>query len=929
MIQTIGFSGDLADQIVKIVLDKTQGDPMAAAGIQVILPTRRACLIVKKAFLRQSRETPLLLPKLLPLYDLDVLNESIPPALSSLERTLLLARLCAKKPSTSTPDGAFKVAIGLGEVLDEFYQFEVKTTDLSVLVQNPVFAEHWNETVTFLDIITKEWPKILTRMGKIDEADRRIRLINAYTDQISQIATPIIAAGLDGGLPAVRRLLTAVHQKENGLVLLEGINPFLSPAEYQTINENHYHYGLKQILTALKQKPWDVPFIGRSSDREHLVIEALKPEQKTEEWQYAKINPSSLNGVTRIDCDTVQDEALTIALLLRGVLETPEKTATLVTPDRDLAKRVIAEMKRWNVTLDDSAGTPVFETEVGVFFRLIAELGATHGDSAELLALLKHPLAADGQNPTDFRKSVRQAEKLARHKQKPFTPSLSADIAPFVSLFNNNISIPFKTLLSEHIRLAEALATSHDRTGPERLWQSEAGQTLFEFLTYLLDQADLMDPIEPSFYPTVLDILVGTLGVRANYGMHPRLDILGPIEARFHHADICILGGLNEGTFPTLPETGPWLNRPMRQTLGLPSPEVKIATLAMDFAHCFCAPTVFLTRAKKADGSETIPSRFLSRLDAVLMGTNIPYSIQTNDWATTLDSPKSQTTVMRPCPRPPVATRPQKLSVTQIETWMRNPYAIYAREILKLKPLKPLSADQKQQVYGSAVHTVLERYTGEKPNHWNVKEMMHLADSVFDEYGMTATDKIFYLPRFEQTARFLCAKQNELADTVKHILLEKDASCTFDVTGGSFTLTGRIDRLDVLKDGTVRILDYKTGTAPGFNEVSAGFAPQLPLEAFLVESGGCKDLNAHPVSELAYWKLASKEADCKTIPLTQKISADQLVNQSVDGLKRLIEVFNRPETPYEACPIAGKEPTYNDYEHLSRSAEWAHESEDS
>ena len=929
MIQTIGFSGDLADQIVKIVLDKTRGNPMASAGIQIILPTRRACLIVKKAFLRQSHETPLLLPKLLPLYDLDVLDEFVPPALSATERTLLLARLCAKKPSITTPDGAFKVAIGLGEVLDEFYQFEVKTTDLSTLVQNPVFAEHWNETVTFLNIITQEWPKVLKNLNKIDEADRRIRLINAYTDKISQISDPIIAAGLDGGLPAVRRLMVAVHQKENGLVLLEGINTFLSPAEYQAINENHYHHGLKQILTALHQQPWDVPFIGRPTDREHLVIETLKPEQKTEEWQYAKINPSSLNGVTRIDCDTTQDEALTIALLLRGVLETPEKTATLVTPDRDLAKRVIAEMRRWNIILDDSAGTPVFETEVGVFFRLIAELGIAHGNSTELLALLKHPLTADGQNPTDFRKSVRQAEKLARKDQTAFSPTLSTNTDTFISLFNNNVSIPFKTLLLEHIRLAESLATSHDRTGPERLWQSDAGKTLFEFLTYLFDQADLIDPIEPSFYPTVLDILIGTLTVRANYGMHPRLDILGPIEARFHHADVCIIGGLNEGTFPKLPEMGPWLNRPMRQTLGLPSPEVKIATLAMDFAHCFCAPTVYLTRAKKAEGSETIPSRFLSRLDAVLMGTHISFPVQTNDWATALDTPKSQTTVMRPCPRPPVSARPKQLSVTQIETWMRNPYAIYARKILELKPLKPLNIDQKQQVYGSAVHTVLERYTQEKPDHWNEKEMLHLADSVFDEYGMTATDKIFYLPRFEQTARFLCAKQNELSGTIKHILLEKDASCTFDTTDGTFTLTGRIDRLDILKDGTVRILDYKTGTPPGINEVLAGFAPQLPLEAFLTQSGGCEDLTAHPVSELAYWKLASKEADCKTIPLTQKISADQLVNQSVDGLKRLIEVFNHPETPYEACPIAGKEPTYNDYEHLSRSAEWAHESEDS
>jgi len=929
MIQTIGFSGDLANHIVKTVLDKTRGNPMAAAGIHIILPTRRACLIVKKAFLRESRETPLLLPKLLPLYDLDVLNESIPTALPPLERTLLLAHLCAKKPSVITLDGALKIAIGLGEILDEFYQFEVQTTNLSTLVQNPVFAEHWNETLTFLNIITEEWPKILKQMNKIDETDRRIRLINAYTEQISQMNTPVIAAGLDGGLPSVRRLLAAIQKKENGLVLLEGIDPFLSSDEYRVINENHYHHGLKQILAALDKQPWDIPLIGHRTERENLMIEALKPEQKTEEWQHAHINPSALNDVTRIDCDTTQDEALTIALILRGVLDQPEKTATLVTPDRGLAKRVIDEMKRWNITLDDSGGTPVSQTEVGVFFRLIAKVGETHGDPAELLALLKHPLAADGKNPTEFRQFIRQTEKLARKDQKTFTPLLSTNISSFISLFDNNISVPFKTFLSKHIQLAETLATSHDRTGIERLWQSDAGQTLFEFLTYLSEQADLIGLIEPASYSAVLDILMNGLNIRSNYGMHPRLDILGPIEARFHHADVCIIGGLNEGTFPTLPETGPWLNRPMRQTLGLPAPETKIATTAMDFAHCFCAPTVFLTRAKKAEGSETIPSRFLSRLEAVLMGANIPFPIQTNDWASALDTPESLAKVTRPCPCPPVSARPRQLSVTQIETWMRNPYAIYARHILNLKPLEALNSDQKQRAYGLAVHKILELYTQKKQDHWDEKEMMLLADSVFDTVGMSITDKIFYRPRFEQTARFLCTSQNEVADTVKRILVEQNASLTIDLGNDSFTLTGRLDRLDILKDGTVRILDYKTGGAPSPKEVLAGYAPQLPLEAYLVQSGGCQNLSPHSVSELSYWKLASKETDCKTIVLTKKIPADQLIEHTVNGLKTLIEVFNHPETPYEACPVAGKEPTYNDYDYLSRSAEWAHESESS
>ena len=925
MIQNIGLSADLSDELAHLILKIAESNPMAAARIQVILPTRRACITVKNAFLQHSRNHAMLLPKLIPLYEIDTLVHDIPPALPKLERTLLLSRLCAAKPNVITMDQAFKMAISLGDLLDEFYQFETDVSKLPDLVQNPIFAEHWNETLAFLDIITREWPKILHERSVIDEADRQIRLIDDYTNRIRGTDIPVIAAGLDGGLPAVRRLLKVINQLKNGQILMEGLDTKLNVSN--AFSPHHYQAGFIRILNELKLKPNQVQDLTPETGREILIREVLKPEAQTDEWRSFSIPPGALNQLSQIDCETPAEEATTIALTLREVLEEPEKTACLVTPNRHLARRVIQEMKRWGILLDDSAGTPIPQTEIGIFLRLITALGMGHGTDTDRLALLKHPLAADGQNPIAFRQKVRQAELQARRNHTPLSLSLNTDLDRFISLFNNNIKTPFGTILSEHIQAAEQLATGIDRTGPERLWQSESGQIVFEFLARLAEQSDLIGEIEPSAYPAIMDILMGSLTVRPRYGMHPRLDILGPIEARFHHYDVCIIGGLNEGSFPDIPDIGPWLNRPMRRSLGLPEPEDKIGTLSLDFAHCFCSPTVILTRAKKEAGTETIQSRFLSRLDAILGAVNQTISEKTSHWAKALDKPDFRDPPFRPAPCPPVSTRPNKLSVTKIELWMRNPYAIYARYILNLFPLDPLGQSQKQQIYGQAVHRALDQFITKNPDGtW--EDLMHRADQSLTELGLNEADKVFYLNRFEAGARFICQQQEKIGGQIRKILTEQKGQITLDVAGKPFTLDGTADRIDLFKNGTVRILDYKTGQVPSSKEVLSGYAPQLPLEALILSRGGFPEAPPLPISQLAYWKLSAKEEDCKETVLTESETANTLIQDALEGLKTLVHVFNQPETKYEACPITGKEPTYNDYAHLSRFAEWGHGGEE-
>lgn len=927
MICNVNLSDSFADKLTEYVLSKKGASPFELASMQIILPTRRACRTVKEAFLRASHTQTLLLPKLTALYELDDLQMDLPPVMPGLQRTLLLAKLCMAKPNITTPDKAVTVGIGLGSLLDEFYQYEIDVNRLKGLVEEKQFAEHWEETVEFLDIIHEAWPKILAENNQIDEMDYTIRSIKSTTAKWQETppANPIIMAGFDGAIPAVIQLAKVVNSLPSGELYLYGVDTTLTPKEFKNLPDNHYQYGFKKLLDVLKVEVNKVKSLTPRCSCENLLTQAFKPAQETDSWQYINNLPDeTLGNVKRFDCDTIGEEALTVALIMRESLETPEKTAAFVTTDRLLARRVILEMKRWGIELDDSGGTPLYQTEVGVYLLLITEMALKGGTGLSQLALLKHPLSADHVNPTLLRIKVKEAEYNARRENHTLKIQLNTDFSEFIKQFQNPILVPFSTLLKKHIALAEALATSHDRSGVERLWNTDAGQEAYKLLTQLLEFGDILGEIEPAFYPVILKLFLSMVSVRPRYGMHPRLDILGPIEARLHHADVMIIGGLNEGSFPQIPETGPWLNRPMRQALGLPPLESKIAIAAMDFAHCLCAKEVYLTRAKKAEGSPTIPSRFLSRIEAVLKAGKINWQTSIPQLTHLLDKPVRSETIVRPAPKPPLQARPRSLSVTKIELWMRDPYAIYARYILKLHPLDNLESLQKGLLFGNAAHKALERFIKQNPFSLDENKLLAFGADTLKSYGFDEGDMAFYMPKFENIAKWFLDQQNIRKEMILQSFVEQKGEIVLSLPNGSFKLSGTADRIDVLKDGSISIIDYKTGSIPSVKEVHAGFAPQLPLEAFILKQGGFQSITQKNITDLSYWKIAGKKGASKITSLQGKESKDldTLILKSAEGLKALIHIFDNENTPYESCPAPEKAPRYNDYEHLSRSKEW-------
>ncbi len=927
MIYTISSVHSFSDLLASHLL-QNQTDEWGLSKTTLIVPTRRAAKTIKEAFLRQSSGKTLLLPKITPISDIEMIAADLPEAISPLKRQLLLMRLI-QKAAAIHPEQAFGLAASLAELLDEMAQFDIPFERLDDIVPD-MFSEHWQQTLRFLEIIRIHWPRILKELNQIDPTVRQIKILEKLTQSWHQKTPidPIIAVGFTGGFPYLERFLKEVNLLPKGDVFLPNLDLETDEEDWNALDETHPQYHLKKLLKAMGLTRADVKeLMPTDNPRKELIERALKPASRTHTWLSATpLNRQALQNLTCILCKGPETEAMMIALNLRKVLETPGKTAALVTTDRDLARRVTAEMRRWHIQLDDSAGTPLSRTNVGTFLLLLAEAAHT-GKAQDLLALLKHPLTTDGASFTEFRRKVHFWEKEARLSEKTFQPQLQTDLQSFFKFFINPVRVSFSTLLQAHLQTAECLAASSDKSGPERLWHHEDGEAAAELLTTLTAYADQMDEIEPAFYPSLLKSILNTVVIRPKYGMHPRLDILGPIEARLQHPDVFIIAGLNEGTFPELPDCDPWLSRPMRHALGMRAPEEKIGISAHDFSHAFLAPEVILTRSLKNQGTPTIPSRWLSRLEAVLEASGLTLPVQTDRVLTNLFETKTFWPAQRPQPTPPVDSRPNRLSITQVETWMRDPYSIYAKHILKLRKLPPLDEPLSIKNYGIAVHQALEGFLKLPLPEQTLPALLLLGQKAFEKAGFNEASLAFWKPKFERTASWFFAEQEKRTTPNTRFILEKTAHLPLEVEGKTFELYGKADRIDIFPNNTAEIIDYKTGTPPRPFDVKTGYAPQLVLEGIFLMNNGFEIIPDNlEITDMSYWKLSGTKTGGEihsVLPKRDKnITPIQLIEQALNGLKELIAYFNDEGTPYPSCPDPKNRPRYNDYEHLARLQEW-------
>lgn len=882
----------------------------------------------------------------------------------------------------ATPAQASLWAKELASLMDSAETEGVDLRALKGLVGED-YAAHWQLTLDFLAIVTEHWPVHLAEHNQLSPYERSERLIRAEAAHLaaSPPEAPVIAAGSTGTRPATSRLLETIATLPNGAVVLPGLDFALDETSWQSIIQTpgHPQFGLAQLLRRLKLERDDVLPLGKpaisASGRTKLISEVMRPAGSTGKWtDYASKMTfeearAAVDGITRINAPTAQGEAEVISLILREALKDRTQTAALVTPDRTLARRVSVRLEKWGLKIDDSAGKALDGTPPGTFIDLVAQVMETGFAPVPLMALLKHPLTRLGHGAGEARATARTlelaalrqpfagsgiaamrtqltrtAESLAAHELRhPALKRLREQDLERAQILLGDIEAafaPFKTFEKDtlhdagsfakaHAETAEALARD-EKGNASALWSGNEGEALSLLFADLITQKNCGLEISSRDYPELYRSLIMGIAVRSRSPAHPRLFIWGPLEARLQRPDIVVMGGLNEDSWPAPQETGPWLSRPMLAELGLPAPERRIGLAAHDVSQLMGVRKVYLTRAMKTDGAPSVASRWLLRLEAVLSAMGCEKEIRKGDWlawAARRDDVAPAPLLARPEPRPRVEARPTRLSVTRIETWIANPYAIFARDILRLQKLDPLLGEPDNRMRGLIVHDALNAFSRAHPERLPERiadELMRLARLELDKAGASPVIEAFWHPHLVRFAQWFA--HSEPLRRAGVLRVSSEIGGTLELPGSGFVLSGRADRIDIAKDGTLGIYDYKTGTVPAKAWVADLRAPQLPLEAAMAAQGAFTDVPKGSTARLCYIHFLGRGEGGDEIHVSGD-DPNALASRALENLQELVMAYARPEQHYAPMRRSKfKDSTayrYDDYAHLARIAEWS------
>jgi ATP-dependent helicase/nuclease subunit B len=364
----------------------------------------------------------------------------------------------------------------------------------------------------------------------------------------------------------------------------------------------------------------------------------------------------------------------------------------------------------------------------------------------------------------------------------------------------------------------------------------------------------------------------------------------------------------------------------MRDKLGLPSPERRIGLAAHDFAQLAAAPEVVLTRSARAAGKPTKPSRWIVRLKNILKGAEVLELVEQSDAmaaiAAMLDAPRAVKAAAAPQPKPPVEARPDALSVTQIGTLLRDPYAIYASKILRLKKLDPLGEGFDQRYLGILFHKVLEDYVAEPlaaSDEERIARLAALYETHAAEHGLGPAHEGFWRARAEEAFRYLSEWDAGRRKSGAPAVIEGEGQTSFAIDGRDFTLTARADRIDRLESGAAFIIDYKTGAPPSLEQIKT-FSPQLPLTGLIVEAGGFSEFGETPVAGFEYVRVISRGASEKFAG-AEGDDARKHIDDAKKGLLKILSHFADASQAYPSQPRPQFMNDYGDYDHLARRAE--------
>tara|TARA_R110002012_G_scaffold320380_1_gene543671 strand:+ start:95138 stop:98344 length:3207 start_codon:yes stop_codon:yes gene_type:complete len=1016
-------------------------NPLSLAGATVFVPTRRAARVLRSELTDLIGKGSAILPSIRPLGETDddagFFDSAEPetlaldPPIPQIAATLRLADLVLAWKQTlpqAVKDHLGGVplvapanpadAIWLGRALSDLIQaVETEECDFAGLdtVADADLQQWWQLTAEFLKIAREFWPSLLTEIHRSSPARHHNAMLDVFTRSLAASAAdrPVIVAGSTGTRPSTARLIATVAQLPHGAVVLPGLDHAMQPRHWQGLAEastdrqspdgrnlvdvairSHPQYGLLKLLETCGlgvDRLDEIPEIGSPgpelSARRSLVSQALLPAMATEAWGEAGFLPDAsvvgpgFESVSLIEAANEREEAAALAAAMRRALEPrpgiAEPTAALVTPDRNLARRVVTELARYGIEANDSGGTPLTSSLQGGLARLAVHVAFAPGDPVAIAALIKHPLARFGLSQSEARARAGFVERIAlrggsgaadiedlealvtrreagRHDRhaggwlKRISDAQAAQARDFAARAADALS-PLTSVLVEHAgpgvtnqfpigRLAALTADALERicvddTGAlESLWGDEAGADLAAVLLETRDSGAMLS-MTGSEWLGALDALMSGRMVKPRAGGHPRAFIWGALEARLQHVDTLLMGALNEGVWPQAGQEDPFLSRSMKAAIGLEPPERRIGQAAHDFQMAMGAPELVLSRSFRSGKAPTVASRWLQRLLAII-GPEPTAMLRARgeallSHARTLDQGPSAPSSPRPEPRPPEHLQPASYSFSEVGKLRRDPYAIYARRILGLDPLEPFLADPGPRERGTLYHEILEEFVAEHdPAARTLETLRAIATRRFETAGLPDATALVWRMRFDKAAEAIAAWEHDHAPGLAQSLVETRASLELPL--GGLKLTGMADRLDLRQDGTVWIIDYKTGGTPSRKEARILLDPQLALEAYALLNGGFSGLGRMPVSSLLYLRLTGREPFAERIdtdpdkPGRDEFLAPQdLADKAVQEFSRLVALLRSGKRGFlsRAIPRSARD-FGGEYDHLARVAEW-------
>ncbi len=959
---------------------RADGGLALARGI-VLLPNNRAMRAVRDAFVRASGNG-LLLPRLVPVGDIDLdetlgsalapigADSAIPPAIAPAQRLMILTRLVRDRRAQAGDrleiGEAWRLATALAQAFDQL-TVERKALHHLKALQPDDLSGHWQSAFGEFEALAEQWQRELAVRGVIDMAERRNRLL----DHVARLWTQsppdrfVVAAGIVTNAPAVAGLLKTVAGLPQGMVVLPDLDLNLTAEQWDAIGpvtppepgkdlpppaqESHPQFALKLLLERMDAHRDEVALWRWGSEhdaramRGKAISNALLPPLLTHIWPDVPTAQRSLRDVSAIEAANPAEEAQAIAIALREAIETPERTAALVTPDRDLATRVSAHLKRWGIDADDSAGRPLAQLPPGTLLIALAQAASERFAPVALLALLKHPLVMAGDARLGWLEQVRALDLLLRGPRppagldgiagllaetgrrgatlranlRPWWPDVASLLAPIEAAFTSEK--PLTDLFAVLRETASALTN-------ERVWSGHQGHEAARTLADA-EAAAVHGPLtaDPSGFVGMLAQILSAVAVRPPQGGHPRIQILGLLEARLQQADLMILAGLNEGVWPGLPSPDPWLAPRIRRALGLPGLDYRIGLSAHDFANGLGAPHVILSRARRDRSAPTIASRFWLRLKA-MTGERWVADRRLTLLASAIDRPAQPAPAyLPPAPSPPRASRPIEIAVTDVDRLRADPYAFYAAKILRLSSLDPVDADPGPAWRGTRAHDVLQRWMEEGSG--DPARLAALASEMIEGAVAHPLLKALWQPRLLAALDWVATEVAAQAVAGRAI--------AFGETWGTIerrgvTLRGKPDRVDRLADGSIAVIDYKSGATASVNQVRAGYSLQLGLLGLIAREGGFAEIaKGTGVSAFEYWKLnkdAKGQFGHKRLLTDAKGSYKRIVTDDflpmVEGFfDEAVAAWLTGSEPFAARPHSDA-PVFTDYDQLMRLDEW-------